>query len=142
MKTFFISTLFLLFAVNITAQTDYPQKIEAGTSKSVTARQYDLWIITANQMDSAIATGLRYRVCDSIYRSQILKIEKLEKINMNLSAVNDTLEKAYIRYSGKWKTCDINLEKAEKNLVKQKRLKYLFGGGGFAAGLLFALLIF
>ncbi len=132
----------MLFAVSIYAQNSYPEKIDAGTSKTVTANSTDLWIITESQMDSAIATGMRYKICDSLNGNYKTKIDKLEAITLNLNAVNDTLEKAYIHYSEKWTTCDNNLEKTEKKLLRQKRLKYIFGGTGFAAGLILAILIF
>ena len=134
--------LILIFAMNIEAQNKYPEIINAGTSKTVTANRSELWIITGSQMDSVLATGMKYKICDSLNRNYKLKIDKLKAINTNLTSINDTLEKAYIRYSDKWKTCDVNLEKTEKKLLRQKRLKYIFGGSGFAAGLILALLLF
>ncbi len=138
-------TIFIFWALSLSglmAQNDYPIRIDPNTTKQVTAGENPLWIITGTQMDSAVATGMAYRICDSTNTLLKLKISKLEQKTIHLNAINDTLNKGYEHYVSMWKTCDADLEKTEKNLVRQKRLKYIFGGSGFVAGLVLALLLF
>ena len=142
MKT--VTALLILFFLSnyIAAQNEYPLQIPANTSQTITAGEKDLWVISDNQFDSCSAKALKLMICDSINILMKQKTEKLQKINSNLSIINDTLQKAYMHYTDKWKSCDVNLEKTEKKLAKQKRLKYIFGGSGFAAGVILALLLF
>ena len=138
-------TIFLFWALSLSslmAQNGYPIRIEPNTSKQITAGENPLWIITGTQMDSAVATGMAYKICDSTNTLLKLKINKMEQITIQLKAINDTLNKGYEHYVSMWKSCDTNLEKTEKNLVRQKRLKYIFGGSGLVAGLVLALLLF
>ncbi len=134
--------LFIAFAAGLRAQTGYPERIDANTSREIRAGEQPLWIITQSQMDSAVATGLAYGICDSTNALLKIKIDKLEQKSILLNEINDTLKKGYDHYVSVWKTCDANLEKTEKKLTVQRKLKYIFGGTGLAAGFLLALLIF
>ncbi len=137
---YIISFLLLITSIGY-GQNNYPEIIRANTTKTVIAGQTDLWIITSTQMDSVIATGMAAKKCDSLNFLFKSKIEKLKSKNIELQAINDTLKQGYSHYIKKWNDCDKKLEINETKLVRQKQIKFIFGGSGLIVGFVLALLI-
>ncbi len=129
-------TLLILITLSFTgrAQNTYPVQIEKGSSKTIGDMQHNLWVITETQMDSAITTALRANVSDSLLLLLQKKIKKLKSKDLERIAINDTLRNGYLHYKDKWLVSDKKLEKTEKKLIKQKRLKYIFGSAGIVVG--------
>ncbi len=132
----------ILVASSAFGQNNYPKIIKANSTQTIHAIQHDLWIITDSQMDSAISTGLTLRICDSLNVLYQTKIDKLKSKSIELKAINNTLQKGYNHYVEKWTVCNQNMESTQKKLVKQKRLKYIFGGTGLGIGIILALVLF
>ncbi len=141
-QTTFLTVWMILLASTLFGQNNYPKKIPANSIQTIHAIQHDLWIITDSQMDSAISTGLALRVCDSLNVLYQAKISKLKNKSIELQLINDTLQKGYKHYVKKWTVCNQNMESTQKKWVKQKRLKYIFGGTGLGIGIILALLLF
>jgi hypothetical protein len=126
--------LFLILGIATSVAQRYPIPIVPGQSQQVGSPGDTLWVLSNSQFDRALICKSELSICDSIGRLQKDKTLSLTKKIAEQDSIIAVLEEGYERYTNKWETCDKALEQEKISVVKQKKLKWIFGGIGLAVG--------
>lgn len=142
MKKIILLLSIIALAGYITAQTVYPVHIPRGQSKTLSADEFDLFVLKQSQFDNALADSKQLK----LYKEEVSELKKTidlyEEKTKELEGLKATIERDRDFYKENWQTCDTDLQKIGSNLKRQKlftRIALISIPIAFGAGLLVAL---
>jgi hypothetical protein len=122
MKNIFNLILILvLFAAQSMAQEQkYPVNIPQGQSQTLNATSFDLWVLSENQFNKALADSKEL----PLVKMQVEDLKSIVKLNEQKEAelvkLKETLTKDRDFYKQNWEDCSKNVEKMAKDYKRQK----------------------
>lgn len=119
----------------------YPKYVLPGTSFKVIAEGDTMWILQNHQLKKALKKSDSLKVLQEENTVLEKKIDDLQKIIAIKDQEVADLDSSYTRYKDMWTESDKKLEKAEVKIVKLKKQRGLFLGGGAVIGVVLMILI-
>ncbi len=121
MKKYHIIILFFFVMVQVsTAQQSYPVHIPKGQSKTLSATDFDLWVLKDSQFNNALSDSKELKLVKiqvEELRKGISLHEEKEKELQNLA---NTYKKDRDYYQTNWQKCDKDIQDLGKGYKRQK----------------------
>jgi predicted ribosome quality control (RQC) complex YloA/Tae2 family protein len=134
-------TPLILFLSLLTGWLFGQEFIYPGTSKTISAGNDTLYVITISQMQQALINAKEKTALETINRQLYLKIDEMERKEAALDSLIAVHHEKAVYYQKLWEAAEQDLMKATDIAKKQKHKKILAGLGGLASGLLIGIFI-
>lgn len=139
MKNYFsFISILIFFAIHAQAQ-EYPMHIPQGQSITLTASNFDLYVLSNNQFNRALADSKELPLVKMQVEDLKTTVKLYEEKEAELNKLKETLTKDRDFYKENWDNCSQNVEKMAKSYKRQKliaRVAVIAVPVAFVAGLL------